>query len=289
MFATRPFLIKILGIAWLFPENTCGKIMENFGKRGVFVELWTKEHAYSLLPAILVMVLLGWLLRRWLGGKDLKVRLIPLQIIACLLLALEVGKQVISLLRGYDLYHLPFHFCSLYIFMVPLMAFCKEKHRPVVFRIVPALGISLFLLMLLYPNLIYGPWDVRNFFTEYMSFHTVAFHNLVMLATVLILALDLRAMPDKADPKPVLWFTVGFCAVSATMAQLLKTNFANFYQCNIPPLEAVRAHLQGILGYPVTQVLYVLAVSVLTVLFVLMSYGLYRVLCGKLNRVPVKQ
>ncbi len=236
------------------------------------MELWTAAHAKTLIPAVVGMLLLGILLRLWLGKKELRIRLIPLQIIACLLLLLEIGKQGVSLGRGYDLYHLPFHFCSLYIFAIPWLAFSSRKTRTVAYEVVPALGASLFLLMLIYPALIYGAWDIENFFTEYMSFHTVAFHNLVMLATVLVFMLDIQTEQTGKRTGAVIWLSVVFCIVSSSMAQLLKTNYANFYSCNIPPLEAVRTGMQSTLGYGLTQLLYILAVAVLTVLFVLLSY-----------------
>jgi acid phosphatase family membrane protein YuiD len=59
------------------------------------MQLWTKEHAVTLIPAIVVMLLLGWLCRKTLGNKSLKIRMIPIQIIAVLLLLLEVGKQAV--------------------------------------------------------------------------------------------------------------------------------------------------------------------------------------------------
>lgn len=244
--------------------------------------LWTPEHAATLLPALAVMIVLSLVLRKLLGSKPLESRMLPIRIIACLLVLLEIGKQGLSLLRGYDLYHLPFHFCSLFIFMVPAMAFYRGKYRAAVSAITSAICISLLLLMLIYPSLIYSAGNIHEYFTDYFSFHTVTFHNLVMLASLLILALQLHTPQPKGEPKTVMRFTVGFCAVSASMAQLLKTNFANYYSCNIPVFEELRLSLQAPLGYGLTQLLYVLIVSALNIGFVLMSYWLYRLL-GKLT------
>ena len=79
--------------------------------------------------------------------------------------------------------------CSLFIFMLPIMAFYKGKYQQRVRGITAALCASVFTLMLIYPNLIYGGGSVDSFFREYMSFHTVVFHNLVMLAFLLLPAL----------------------------------------------------------------------------------------------------
>lgn len=240
------------------------------------MELWSAEHAKTLLPALAVMLILTAALRLTLKNKSHKIRMIPIQVIACLLVLLEIGKQAVSLGRGYDLYHLPFHFCSLFIFMLPIMAFHKGKHKQTVYGITAALCMSVFVLMLAYPVLIYGAWDIQNFFGDYMAFHTVAFHNLVMLTALLIPALELHKPTGKGEPKAVILFMLGFCAVSATMAQLLKTNFNNFYTCNVPPLETVRQAVEASCGTVPAMLLYVLVVTVVDILFVLGAYWLYR-------------
>ncbi len=242
------------------------------------MQLWTKDHAVTLLPAVVVMVLIGLLLRRLLKGKSETVRLIPYQVIACLLVVIEIGKQVISFLQGYELYHLPFHFCSLFIFMVPVMAFYRGRHKQTVRGISAALCMAVFLMMMIYPCLIYGDWNIRAFFTEYMSFHTVAFHNLVVFVSILTVLLPIHEPTPKGETKTTALFTVCFCAVSATMAQLLKTNFNNFYTCNIPPLETVRQTVETACGTVPAMILYVLIVTVLDILFVQMSYWTYRLL-----------
>lgn len=242
------------------------------------MELWSAEHVCTLLPALVVMLLITAVLRLTLGKKSLKIRMIPLQVLSCILILLEIGKQVLSLQRGYDLYHLPFHFCSLFLFTLPIAAFYRGKHQKIVGAINSAVCASLFLLMLIYPALIYSAGNINEFFTDYFSFHTVAFHNIVMLAFLLIVALDLHTPAPKGECKAALFFTIGFCVVSATMAQLLQTNYANYYSCNIAPLEAVRVSLQGVLGYGLTQLLYILIVSALNIVFVQLSYWFFRLL-----------
>ena len=239
------------------------------------MELWTVEHAKTLLPALGVMLVLSWVLHRVIGNRSHKIRMIPIQVIACLLLLLELGKQAVSLAHGYDLYHLPFHFCSLFIFMLPIMAFYKGKHKQTVYAITASLCMAVCLLMLIYPALIYSDGNIREFFTNYISFHTVAFHNLVMLSAILIPVLKLHEPAKKGEHKAIVLFMLGFCTVSAVMAQLLKTNFNNFYRCNIPPLETVRQVVENVWGNTPAMLLYVLIVTVLDILFVLGSYRLY--------------
>ena len=151
-----------------------------------------------------------------------------------------------------------------------------------------AFSASLFIFMLVYPDLIYSGSDVDQFFTRFLSFHTVAFHNLVMLAFVLILALNLAEPPKKSDSKVIIVVTGIFCVISATMAQLLKTNYASFYNCNIPPLEAIRIGLQPVLGYALAQLIFVVLVAIATVAFTVGAYWLYRGLRKLTNKELTK-
>lgn len=246
------------------------------------MSLWTAAHARTILPALVLMLGLSLLLRRILKGKSLKLRMLPVQIIAVLLLLLEVGKQAVSFASGYDLYHIPLHICSLFIFVIPAMAFYRGKHVHSVRGVAAALSTAVFALMLIYPNLIYSADNIKNFFRGYLDFHTVAFHNLIMLLFMLLLALDLHSC-EKGRGKAVVGFTVCYCTVASSVAHLLKTNYANFYHCNIPPLEALRLKVTEVLGRVPTQLLYVLIVSALTVSFILGSYQLYRLL-NMINR-----
>ena len=252
---------------------------------GIHMELWTPEHLRTLLPATIVMILIAVLLRYTLGNREWKIRMIPLQIIAVLLFLMEIGKQVLSLQRGYDLYHLPFHFCSLFIFMMPLAAFYRGKHKQTVLGISAGLCTSVMLLMLIYPSLIYSADNIKNFFSGYFDFHTVAFHNLVLFAAILFISMGVHTPTKKGEPKAVVGFIIVFCLISATMAQLLQTNFNNFYSCNSAPLENLRISLQGVLGYGLTQAVYIVIVTALNIFFVLGSYWLYRglrrLVCGK--------
>jgi len=248
------------------------------------MELWTAEHAMTLIPAIAVMLIAGFVLRRTIGDKPLKIRMIPFQVMACIAVLLEIGKQVISFSRGYDLYHIPLHFCSLFIFMLPFTAFYRGKHRQAVLAITAAISTALFALMVIYPSLIYSANDIKNFFREFMSFHTVAFHNVAMFELILMLFMNLHIPDKKKYTRPLIIFTVCFCAAAGSMSQIIKTNFANFYQCNIPPLEAIRLSLQEVLGYVPTQILYVIILTVLHILFLQMCYHIYRGINSLINR-----
>ncbi|MBQ6996840.1 MAG: YwaF family protein [Oscillospiraceae bacterium] len=252
------------------------------------MELWTAAHAKTLPPALLAMIVVAVLLRLTIGKKTLKIRMIPLQIIAVLLVALEIGKQYVSFQNGYDLYHIPLHYCSLFIFAVPAMAFYTGKGCEKVRAVGASFCGAMATLLLIYPNLIYGSWNIEAFFTSYLDMHTVAFHNLVLFAFVLIVALDLHTPTGNKEQVYPVWATVAFCVVSASAANILKVNYANFYQCNIAPLEAVRMAVQNVTGYVPAQILYACIVSALTVLYTWGAYWLYRLIRkGTAIKTPV--
>ncbi len=254
------------------------------------MELWTKEHALQLIPCLLAMLVICAVLRLTLGKKSLRIRMIPMQVIAVLIVLLELGKQFLSIKEQYvagDWYSLPFHFCSLFIFALPAMAFYRGKHCSRVSGTTAALCASLFLLMLIYPNLIYGSGSISSYFTSFMSLHTVTFHNLVMLAFLLFPVLNLHQPKPKEDIKASMLVILAFCIVSASMAHILKTNFANYYQCNIPVFETLRLTIAGVAGEVPAKLLYIVIVSGLNFVFVYGAYWFFY-LCNRImNREKV--
>ena len=90
--------------------------------------LWTYEHAVTLLPAVVVMALLSFGLRLLLKNKSRTVRMIPVQVVTVILLLMEVGKQALSFKQGYDLYCIPLHFCSLFLYVMPVFSFYKGTY-----------------------------------------------------------------------------------------------------------------------------------------------------------------
>ena len=246
--------------------------------------LWTPTHIRTLLPAIIIMIIVALFLKLTLGKKSIKIRRIPFQILACSLVVLEIGKQAFSLRDGYDLYHLPFHFCSMLIFLPAIMAFYRGKHERTVTAITTSVASATFLLTAIYPDLIYSAGNVHEFTTNYFSFHTVAFHNIVMLLFLLIPALNLHDPAPKGEVKKVQLFILCFCVISASMAHLLKTNFNNFYTCNIPPLETVRQSVESSLGSSAAAIFYVVIVTIIDILFVTGAYWFYRLLNRLLNK-----
>lgn len=242
------------------------------------MELWSPAHIKTLLPAMVAMLVLSVALRLLLGKKELKIRMIPVQIIAVVLILLEIGKQAVSFSRGYDLYHIPLHFCSLLLFTLPAMAFYTGKYAAQVRAVGTAICGAIFWLTAIYPCLIYSAGNIEGFFTSYLDAHTVLFHNLAMLAFMLMVALDLHTPASTGEHKLIVLFLTAFCVIAAVMSQLLETNYAGFYHCNVPPVEEFRVMLQPIIGYWPTQLIYIAGLTVVHFGFVIGFYCLYKVI-----------
>ena len=241
------------------------------------MELWTLSHAKSLIPAVLIFAAMTVVLYLQLRNKDIRLRMIPLQVIAVLIVALEILKQINSARGGsYDLYSIPLHFCSLFIFTTPAMAFYRGKYENAVRNVGTVVAGAITLLFLIYPNLIYPASAVDSFFDSFGSFHTVVFHSLVVLACFLIFALRLYGEAEKSEWGVHMIFIAIYSVIAGVMAQVLKTNYANMYHCNVPPIEELRVSLQGILGYWPTQILWVLTITVGQLLFVSLIYLICR-------------
>ena len=115
---------------------------------------WTRAHILTVLPAFAAMLVLALLMRKWLLKKPYETRMIPIKIISIVILLIEVGKQAVSVSCGYDLYHLPLHFCSIFVYVLPLFAFYRGKGQEKIRSVASAAMLSLFIGMLIIPNVI---------------------------------------------------------------------------------------------------------------------------------------
>ena len=237
--------------------------------------LWTFEHVITVIPTIVASIIIVYILNKFLGKKSYETRMIPLKVVSVLFLVIELGKQIASCEGGYDLYSIPLHFCSLVLYSLPVMAFYRGKHSDKIFNVGATYLTAIFLFMVIYPNLLYSSNAVKGFFTDYLDFHTVFFHNLVLFTVILIFGLNLHEPTENVN-LAILLGDVIFLIPSALMAQLLKTNYNNFYKCNIAPLENVRLLVQDSIGYAGAQVFYVAILFILNIGFVFLAYYTYR-------------
>lgn len=237
--------------------------------------MWTIEHAITFFPTFLVMLAFSFLLGKLLQGKSEFVRSIPLQLIAMTLVMMEIIKQVRSFgENGYDLYSLPLHFCSLFLYILPMHSFFRVKPRPIIDALTVMLTASLIVNMFIMPANIYSADNIRNTFQGYGSFHTVIFHNLVCLYGLLTISLKAYKMNLKRDVIVSLIFLTVYVIIATFFSYTLKTNYHNLYRCNIDFIWNFVTSLQeklGGLGW-IVQATYVGLLFIATLIMGVASY-----------------
>lgn len=254
--------------------------------------LWTWTHFYQIIPTFIIFAIISGVSAIFMNKCKKSIRYIPLQVIAVVLLILEVMKQIKSVDANgvYNLYSLPFHYCSLFLFLLPIHSFYHGKYSR--FTDAAAFGClaSLMLDMLLMPAVIYGEGNILNypkFFGNYdyfMDFHTVTFHNLVVLYFMLTIAYKLYEFNTKRDMAVMGVFLAVYVVIAATLSYTLKVNFHNLYQCNIEFVEEFRQSViqaTGIFGI----ILYVCIMFVLTIVFAYASYFLAKLVIKIINKL----
>jgi len=250
------------------------------------VGAWTFTHFYQIAPTLLVLVIVSILAAKALGKQKQSKKYIPLQIIAVLLLVLEVAKQINAITADgvYDLYALPFHYCSLFLYLLPLHAFYRGKYKHITDAATFGCLASLTLLMLLMPAIIYSEESIKGFFISFGDFHTVIFHHLVILYFMLTVALKLYELRTKHDLVVMSVFLAVYVSIATVLSYALKVNFHNLYRCNIPFVEELRLAVIARIG-TWGSVLYVSILFVLTILFAAASYFLARLVIKALHRL----
>ena len=222
--------------------------------------LWTLNHFYAIVPAFIIFagiaILLGFLLK----NKDEQTKLLPLRIIAVAILLLEFSKQAISISRGYDLYHLPFHYCSLFIYLLPLHAFSFGKLKKCIDGITFASCASLFLFFLIVPTILYPEG-------------TVAFHHLVVLYLFVAIALKQFKLSFKRDFPIIAIILSAYVIIATILSYTLKVNFQNLRTCNLEAIEGIRLSITEAIGW-FGQAIYVFLIFILTTLFGYLAYTL---------------
>lgn len=245
---------------------------------------WTKTHAILLIPTFIVIIIAAWFIGYKLKDKDEKAKRLPLQIVTIVLVVFELIKQIRGFVVGYDLYWLPLHFCSLFLFTLPFASFYNGKHKEIVDVITGVVGACLFMFMAIYPNIVYSEEyivDAFKFITfrggNFVAFHSVAFHSIALFSYFLFLFLNICKFNTKRDLISVIIFFLGYCVIVGTIAQLIDTNFNNFCRSNAPFLEDMRVNMISSMGFG-GQIIYILMISVGTIIVPILAYFVFRLI-----------
>lgn len=248
--------------------------------------LWTKWHALSILPTQAIFLLAAIGIGLLLRNKSDKIRYIPLQVIAVIILLMEVGKQINAAKEGYDLYALPFHYCSLFLYILPIHSFYKGKYKSYTDAVSFGCLASLLLFMLVAPSVVYSGDNVQNFFGSYGDFHTVAFHNIVCF--YFLLSLTLKSYTERKVKRDFIVLAVflgAYVALATLLSHTLNVNFQNLLKCNLAALENVRVALVGAVGNLVGYTIYTVVIFVGTILFAYLAYYLTTLILSLIAKI----
>ena len=250
--------------------------------------LWTELHALTILPAFVVYIVIALIIARLVRGKSERVKYIPLQIITVMLLILEIIKQIVSVENGvYNLYSLPFHYCSLFLYLLPFHSFYKGNHRKIVNSAAFGCLASLFFFMLVMPAVVYSDGAISGLADNFMSFHTVVFHNLVCLYFLLVVAMKLYEFNRSLDLKVMAVFLAIYVVIATVLSHTLEVNFHNLYRCNLAIVEDIRLQIIEAIGWA-GQVIYVVVMFILTILFAYAAYFLTQLVLSLISRTARK-
>ena len=159
---------------------------------------WSSADKKVLPLALIVLIAITLIVWAIFRKKSDKIKNIPLVIIAVTTLVMEVIKQYISIKQGYDLWHVPLHFCSLFIYWFPLMAFCKDgKIKRFGTTVSFASAMSVFLCFYLSPGDILGGNNTSTIFESYFHFHSFVYHHLIFLYLFIGMSLNMFKLDKK--------------------------------------------------------------------------------------------
>ena len=252
--------------------------------------LWSTNHLKTTPLTFVLLILLTILVRMALKNKPREVRMLPIKIISVFLVVLEIIKQILSIRAGYRLHHLPLHFCSIFLYVLPLMAFYRGKYEKKISSVATSTMTALLVGMVVMPGIIYSDYAIDSFFTDFFAFHTVFFHNLVIFALFLTLALDLHTPSGKRDEAIFIsLFGTGFVLISASASHILQTNFSNFLSSTVGFIARLVDKIALAIGKTPITVIYTITLAALHVLLMVLTSYVYLLLTRLMKKAKRKE
>ena len=218
---------------------------------------WTPEHKAVLLPVLLVALYAALLLRILFRRAPIWVRMIPMQLLSLTLIALEMQKQSYALEIGYDNKYLPFHFCSLFLVVLPLASFYFGKGAETLRSLALTILTTVSVVTLIIPDEIFSQATIQNFETDFLSCHTVIFHCIIPIFCIMMIALDVCRPRIFRDLAVTLVAVVLYSMLAARMSERFDANFSNFLKAQVEELEEIRLEIVAEKGEELGRRIYV--------------------------------
>ncbi len=199
---------------------------------------WSNSEKIVLPIALIIVLVAAFLISFLLRKRDEKIKRIPLMILTVITLVLEIVKQILGIINGYNLWNIPLHFCSLFLYFYPLASFFKGKVRE--FGSTMCIVSATLFLLLFYTNpssIISSSCD--NIFESFSTFHTFIYHHIILLFYFLLIFSQLYR-PSTRDYIYNLIGIGGYALVAIPTAHLLNVNFCSLLKSVIPFMETLR-------------------------------------------------
>lgn len=186
-------------------------------------------YGYFILALFFIaIIIIAVVLRNHLNDKDYRTRYAPLMVIAFLIVALDVSKQIGGLVVGYQKRMIPLYFCSLFNVLFPLAAFSKGRLKQVTQVMSSVFAFMVMVGMYIAPRMMIGD-SAYGLFKSFANFHTFIYHHLVALYALLSISLQLVDLEPKENVIELLLGALGYNIIGGTSAILIQENFHNFY------------------------------------------------------------
>lgn len=199
---------------------------------------WTKDEIQIVPITLMVIIFLSVIINFYLRNKSEKIKRIPLLIITIIVLILEIIKQVYSLIKGYDLWKLPLHFCSIFLFVFSFASFGKGPLRKIGDVISLSGGFAVLIAFLISPRNIIGN-ACENVFANFDQFHTFTYHFLVFFYLFILIGSNL-VQAKFSDIKYIITTVLGYAIIAIVAGYSLNVNFCSVLHNNYSFLEAIR-------------------------------------------------
>lgn len=240
----------------------------------------------ALIGGIIIIVVISILLKKFLGNKGEKVKKIPLQVLAVIIVLLEIAKQIYYFIKFkqtgvFDKYVLPIHFCSLFIILFPFVQFTKKKYADFLRPMPMCYAVIMALMLYINPHALLGN-ACSNIFANFHNFHTYAFHHVVLAYFAFSIALD-DYTPHKNDWIKCLIGAGIYALYAVPLAYLLNTNYVNILSSAFGPLESIRLSMVNDIGYVLAQIIYDLIMAVVASLTLFLISKCYYLIYKKVK------
>ncbi|MEG1752171.1 MAG: YwaF family protein [Clostridia bacterium] len=226
----------------------------------------------ALAIVFAITILLYFVLR----NKSDRIKNIPLTLIASVLIVMEIIKQAFTFSNiPYDLWNMPFHFCSMFMLWFAIAQFCTGRAKQFGQSMSFVFGVWLLILFYFDPQSVIGP-SCNNVFADYGSFHTFFYHHFVFLFLFLMIALK-TYVPQKKDYFNVLIGYSTFFVCDLFFANALNINYTNLLYSDIGFMEQFRVN-SGQISY---LLLMFIGGILVNVIFILLYYFIFKLMNNK--------